>query len=476
MVSCQPNEDLTIIILAAGKGTRMKSSLPKVMHQIGGCSMLQLVINQANILQPLNIAVVISEELQPFCKKIIEDNPNSRLNFILQNERKGTAHAVNTAIKNLQANNISLGKKILILYGDTPLITATTINSLIANSLIAQQNSNLTSHNSVSVLAFRYRKNNNEVNRYGRIKAVENSSLIEKIIEFKDANLQELAIDLCNSGIMLIDSVVACQCLDLINNNNASGEFYLTDIVDIANKKNLKCNFVEVEQDSELLGANSQAELANLSQIQQQQLKRTLQDQGVIMLDPASVTLAFDTKIACGAIIEPFVVFKNGVEIAENVTIKSFSYLEGCKIGENSAVGPFARIRQKSILANKVQIGNFVEVKNSQIASGSKINHLAYVGDAVIGSEVNIGAGTVFCNYDGFNKWQTTVEDKVFIGSNSTIISPVIIGNNAIVGAGSVISGDVASNSLAIARCRQQNLVDKANKLREKLKNKLIKQ
>ncbi len=471
MVSCQLNEDLTIIILAAGKGTRMKSSLPKVMHQIGGCSMLQLVINQANILQPLNIAVVISEELQPFCKKIIEDNPNSRLNFILQNERKGTAHAVNTAIKNLQANNISLGKKILILYGDTPLITAKTINSL-----IAQQNSNLTLHNSVSVLAFRYRKNNNEVNRYGRIKAVESSSLIEKIIEFKDANLQELAIDLCNSGIMLIDSVVAFQCLDLISNHNASGEFYLTDIVDIANKNNLKCNFVEVDNDCELLGANSPLELINLANIQQQQIKNLLIDNGVVMADPASVVVAFDTRIASGAVIEPFVVFKNGVEIAENVTIKSFSYLEGCKIGDNSTVGPFARIRQKSILANQVQIGNFVEVKNSTIASNSKINHLAYVGDAVIGSEVNIGAGTVFCNYDGFNKWQTTVEDKVFIGSNSTIISPVIIGNNAIIGAGSVISEDVASDSLAVARCRQQNLVNKANKLREKLKNKLVKQ
>lgn len=471
MVSCQLNQDLTIIILAAGKGTRMKSSLPKVMHQIGGCSMLQLVINQANILQPLNIAVVISEELQPFCKKIIEDNPNSHLNFILQNERKGTAHAVNTAIKNLQANNISLGKKILILYGDTPLITAKTINSL-----IAQQNSNLTLHNSVSVLAFRYRKNNIEVNRYGRIKAIENSSLIEKIIEFKDANLQELAIDLCNSGIMLIDSVVAFQCLDLVSNNNASGEFYLTDIVDIANKKNLKCNFVEADNDCELLGANSPLELINLANIQQQQIKNLLIENGVAMIDPASVVVAFDTKIASGAIIEPFVVFKNGVEIAENVTIKSFSYLEGCKIGDNSTVGPFARIRQRSILANKVQIGNFVEVKNSTIASNSKINHLAYVGDAVIGSEVNIGAGTVFCNYDGFNKWQTTVEDKVFIGSNSTIISPVIIGNNAIVGAGSVISGDVASDSLAVARCRQQNLVNKAHKLREKLKNKLVKQ
>jgi bifunctional UDP-N-acetylglucosamine pyrophosphorylase/glucosamine-1-phosphate N-acetyltransferase len=194
------------------------------------------------------------------------------------------------------------------------------------------------------------------------------------------------------------------------------------------------------------------------------------------LLDPSSVVVAFDTRIASGAVIEPFVVFKNGVEIAENVTIKSFSYLEGCKIGDNSTVGPFARIRQKSILANQVQIGNFVEVKNSTIDSNSKINHLAYVGDAVIGSEVNIGAGTVFCNYDGFNKWQTTVEDKVFIGSNSTIISPVIIGNSAIVGAGSVISEDVASDSLAVARCRQQNLVNKANKLREKLKNKLLRQ
>ena len=434
------SQSLSIIILAAGKGTRMKSSQPKVLHQIANREMLNLVIDTAKQLKPKNISVVISKEMEKFTATISKQHPKTNLAFAIQNQQLGTANAVDAGLKSLSK---SLGDVVLVLYGDTPLIKVNTIAKMVTD--IAKQ------QNAVCVLGFHCY----DENKYGRL-VIDKNQLI-RIVEFKDANTEEKSITLCNSGVIAIQGSMTKKLLAKIDNKNASGEYYLTDIVGVARKQNLSCSFIHTDE-NEVMGVNSRVELAKAEKIKQKEIRQYLMESGVTMHNPKSVYFSFDTKIGNDVTIHPNVVFGAGVEIASNVEIKSFSHIEGAKIASGAVVGPFARIRPETIIEENVRIGNFVEVKKSTVQKGAKINHLSYIGDAQIGEEANIGAGTITCNYDGYKKSKTKIGKKVFIGSNTALIAPVNIGDGAVIGAGSVIVDDVKKDDLALTRNKQENI------------------
>jgi bifunctional UDP-N-acetylglucosamine pyrophosphorylase / glucosamine-1-phosphate N-acetyltransferase len=440
-------QNLSIIILAAGKGTRMKSDLPKVMHKVAGREMLNMVIDEAKSLNPQNITIVVSEEIEPFKEKILKTHADSNINFVLQKERKGTAHAVQTAVENIS----KLGEKTLILYGDTPLIQHSTLKKMLEK---------LDSF-SLCILGFE----DEEENAYGRL-VVDSKGHLEKIVEFKDADEEEKKIALCNSGVMAVDGRKIKELLSQVKNDNAPKEFYLTDIVGIAGKMGLKRTFIQTEIE-EVLGVNSRIELAEIEGIKQYQIREKMMALGVTLLDPNSVYFSFDTKISHDVIIHPNVFFGPKVEISKNVEIKSFCHIEGAEIASNVVVGPFARIRPETKISENVKIGNFVEIKKSHLKRGAKVNHLSYVGDSEIGENSNIGAGTITCNYDGYNKFKTKIGDNVFVGSNTALIAPVEIGNGAVIGAGSVITKDVAADDLGVARAKQVVIEQGGRKFRE---------
>jgi bifunctional UDP-N-acetylglucosamine pyrophosphorylase/glucosamine-1-phosphate N-acetyltransferase len=442
--------NISIIILSAGKGTRMKSSLPKVMHKVAGREMLNMVIDEAKKLNPQNISLVVSSEMETFYEKIKNEHENQQIDFVVQNERKGTGHAVSCAIKTFN-NNKKLHKKVLILYGDTPLISHQTLEKMLQKI----------DDFSLCILGF----DDEEENAYGRL-VINDFGHLEKIVEFKDANEIEKKIALCNSGVIAVDGDALPHLLSQIKDNNSAQEFYLTDIVAIANNQGLKCTFIKTNI-NEVLGVNSRIELANIEKIKQKQIRQKMMENGVTLVSPKSVYFNFDTKIAQDVIIYPNVFFGSEVVVESGVEIKSFCHIEGAKIQKNAKIGPFARIRPQSEIAENVHIGNFVEIKKSQIAKNSKINHLSYIGDSEIGENTNIGAGTITCNYDGFNKFKTKIGDNVFIGSNSAIVAPIEIKNGAIIGAGSVITKNVESDDLAVARTSQTNLARGAIKFRK---------
>lgn len=429
---------LSVIILAAGRGTRMKSTTPKVLHKIANREMLNLVIDTAKELNPTNICVVVSDEVQKYSDKILKAHPNTNLNFAIQKQQLGTADAVKSGIESLK----NIGDKVLVLYGDTPLIKASTLKQMIEN---------LNQH-AVCVLGF----NIFEENKYGRLVTDTKNELL-KIVEFKDASNEEKEITLCNSGVVAIDGSKTKELLAQIDNKNASGEYYLTDIIGLARKANLSCGFITGDE-NEVLGVNSRVELAKAEKIKQKEIRLNFMEQGVTLLNPKSVYFSFDTKIGNDVVIAPDVFFGVGVEVASNVEIRSFSHIEGAKISSGAIIGPFARIRPGSILKENAHIGNFVEIKNSVIGEGAKANHLSYIGDSEIGSNSNIGAGTITCNYDGYKKFKTKIGKDVFIGSNSALVAPVEIGDGAVIGAGSVITKNVDSDDLAVARGKQINL------------------
>ncbi|MBU6339142.1 MAG: bifunctional UDP-N-acetylglucosamine diphosphorylase/glucosamine-1-phosphate N-acetyltransferase GlmU [Rickettsiales bacterium] len=443
--------NLSIIILAAGKGTRMKSDLPKVMHKVAGREMLNMVIDVAKKSHPQNIAVVISEEMEKFKEKIIANHTDVKIYFIVQKERKGTAHALQTGIKALD----KIAKKLVVLYGDTPLISHNTIEKMIEKI----------NNNSLCVLGF----NVFEENSYGRL-VVENEHLA-RIVEYKDATSEERKITLCNSGVVAIKGEHVENLLSKVDNKNAAGEFYLTDIVGIADKMGLKSSFIETSGE-EVLGVNSRVELARIETIKQNQIRKNMMESGVTLFDPASTYFSFDTKIAAETIIHPQVFFGENVNIASGVEVRSFCHIEGAKIESGAVVGPFARIRPGTEIEEDVRIGNFVEIKKSKIKKAAKVNHLSYVGDSYVGASSNIGAGTITCNYDGYNKFKTKIGENVFIGSNSALVAPVEIKDGAVIGAGSVITKDVEKDELAVARTKQINLVDGGKKYHKSKNNK----
>ncbi|MCE3254729.1 MAG: glmU [Rickettsiaceae bacterium] len=405
--------------------------------------MLNLVIDTAKQIKPLNITVVISGEMQKFTGAIQKQHPKTNLSFCIQEQQLGTAHAVEAGLKSLSSSEI--GDVALVLYGDTPLITAETLKKMI-NNLIRKQHA-------VCVLGFDCFNEN----RYGRL-VIDKNQLV-KIVEFKDASNEEKEIALCNSGVIAADGVQVKKLLAKIDNKNASGEFYLTDIVSVARKNGFTCGFINTDE-NEVMGVNSRVELAKAEKIKQKKIRKDLMESGVTMLAPKSVYFSFDTKIGNDVTIHPNVFFGPGVDIEPNVEIRPFSHIEGAKIESGAIIGPFARLRPETMIGKDVKIGNFVEIKKSVIKKDAKINHLSYVGDAEIGEETNIGAGTITCNYDGYKKFKTKIGKKVFIGSNTALIAPVNVEDGAVVGAGSIISHDVSKDELAVSRSKQQNIKD----------------
>jgi len=417
---------IATIILAAGMGTRMKSNLPKVLHKIAGKPMINHVIDTAEKLSPEKTVLVVGEEFP---------NKENNTNIVIQKDRLGTAHAVLQAKKHLQ----NFDGKILVLYGDTPLITSETLQKMIDTNA------------DVTVLGF------NPDNPFGYGRLVVQNNKLEKIVEEKEANTDEQKIIFCNSGVIAIEGKHLFNLLAEVNNNNAKGEYYLTDIVEIANSKGLTCKAVEGNED-EVLGVNSRVQLAEAENILQQKLRIQAMENGTTLIAPETVFLQTDTKLGKDTIIHPFVVFGEGVTIKDGVEIKSHSNLEKCIIRNGATIGPFARIRPDTDIGENAKIGNFVEIKKSNIDAGAKISHLSYIGDATVGKNANIGAGTITCNYNGKNKFKTEIGCGAFIGSNTALVAPVKVGDYAFIGAGSTINKDVSEKALATSRTKQKEI------------------
>jgi bifunctional UDP-N-acetylglucosamine pyrophosphorylase/glucosamine-1-phosphate N-acetyltransferase len=430
------------VVLAAGEGTRMRSKRPKVLHTMAGRPLIGHVL-AAVAHAGARVAVVVGpgrEDVAATVRKQVSD-----AEVFVQGERRGTAHAVLAAREALARP----ADDILVIFADTPLITQETLNRL--RSAVA-------AGAAVAVLGFRPA----DPTGYGRL-VVENEELRE-IREEKDAGEAERALALCNAGVMALDGRQALALLDRIGDRNAKREFYLTDAVAIARAMGLSVVAIETEED-EVRGINTQAQLAEAEAVLQRRLRQQWLDAGVTMQAPETVFLCADTKLAPDVVIEPFVVFGEGVVVEEGAVIRSFSHIRGAHIGKGAQVGPFARLRPGVDLGPDVRIGNFVELKAVVVEAGAKANHLAYLGDGRVGEGANIGAGTIFCNYDGGAKHRTEIGKGAFIGSNSSLVAPVTIGAGAYVASGSVITHEVPADALAVARGRQVVKENRASRL-----------
>ena len=436
-----------LIILAAGKGTRMQSELPKVLHPIAQAPMLVHAMGAGLSLAPERCVVVAGHEADLVQKSLAQYHPEAEV--ALQTEQLGTAHAV------LQARDALAGftGNVVILYGDTPLITPQTLQAMLEAR----------ARHDVVVLGFEAA----DPGRYGRL--VMAGERLERIVEFKDSNAEERAITLCNSGVIAADAKTLFDLLDQVGNDNAAGEYYLTDIVGLAQAAGLSATAVACPE-AETLGVNARSELAQADNVFQTNKRQAMMAQGVTLMAPETVYFAYDTTVGRDTVIEPNVVFGPGVTIADNVLIRAFSHLEGCNVAAGAKVGPYARLRPGADLAENTHIGNFVEIKNATVDAGAKVNHLSYIGDAHIGARTNIGAGTITCNYDGFFKHHTEIGQDVFIGSNTMLVAPVAIGDNALTGSGSVITQDVPGDALALGRAQQANKSGLAKRLKDKLR------
>lgn len=423
---------IATVILAAGAGTRMKSSKPKVMHQIAGRTMVSHLIGSVKELSPERMIVVVAPGMDDVRAEV------APAEIAVQEEALGTGHAVAAALPALEG----FEGDVLILYGDTPLITPQTLNLMI-ESRQSEENT------AVVVLGFEP----DNPTGYGRLVTSEKGDL-EAIVEELEASDEIRAIKLSNSGVMAISGAHIKSLIDGIENNNAKGEYYLTDIVAIARRQGLTCKVVK-SPETELLGVNDRIQLAEAEKIAQNRWRREAMASGVTLIDPETVFFSYDTKIGPDVIIEPNVFFGPGVTIGGNARIKANSHIEGATIGEGAQIGPFARLRPGAILAEDVKIGNFVEVKKASIEQGAKVSHLSYIGDARVGAEANIGAGTITCNYDGYDKYKTDIGAGAFIGSNTSLVAPVTIGDGAIVGAGSTVTKSVAKNALVVERAEE---------------------
>ena len=425
---------LAVVILAAGKGLRLNSKKFKVMHEVGNSPMLYHLINTANQLRPSKIIIVISFQMQNIQSEIKKKFPY--VIFCIQKEQLGTADAVNSA-KDLINKKIS---KVLVLYGDTPLIKIKTLKKLINN--LSKKNTDM------CILTMKPK----DLKHYGRV-IVDKNKRVEKIIEFSEATKQEKKNDLCNSGIMVFKSLELIKYIKFISNNNSKKEFFLTDIVEVF-QKNQKIIGHELCEDDETIGVNDRDDLLNIEMIFQKQKIQEFSSKGVTLLDSRTIYFSYDTKIGKDSIIYPNVYFGKEVDIGKNVKVKSFSHIEGAVIKNNCEVGPFARIRPESVINDYARVGNFVEIKKSNIKKNVKIPHLSYIGDSLIDLGTNIGAGTITCNYDGIKKSETKIGKNCFIGSNSSLIAPLSIGDNSIIGAGSVIKKNVSKSVIIYGKSK----------------------
>lgn len=432
------------IVLAAGEGTRMRSALPKVLHGIAGRSLLAHVLRAVAETKATATAIVLGPDQEAVAAEAERALPGAQC--FTQHERRGTAHAVLAARPALERK----ADDILIVYGDTPLIRAETLNKLRAP---------LAAGAAVVVLGFRPA----DPSGYGRL-VVDGDKLIA-IREEADASATEKAIGLCNGGIMALAGAHALPILDRIGDNNRKREFYLTDAVEIARSMQLDTAVVEAEED-DVRGINTKAQLAEAEAVLQQRLRKAALEAGVTMVAPETVFLSADTTFGKDVVIEPYVVFGEKVTIEDGAVIHAFSHLAGAHVGKKCSVGPFARLRPGTRLGEGARIGNFVETKEVVIAAGAKANHLSYIGDAAVGANANIGAGTITCNYDGIAKHRTSIGADAFIGSNSALVAPVEIGDGAYVGSGSVITGNVPADALALGRARQVVKENWATRLR----------
>jgi bifunctional UDP-N-acetylglucosamine pyrophosphorylase/glucosamine-1-phosphate N-acetyltransferase len=437
----------SVIVLAAGMGTRMRSDTHKVLHPIAGKPMLMHLLDTVDGLGAKERVVVVGKG-----RDQVEVALNGRgVKIAHQAEQKGTAHAVQQSESVLQG----FDGNILILYGDTPFVAAETLTEMLARL-------DGTDEPAVVVLA----SSPDDPKAYGRV-ILGQGDTIAKMVEYKDATEAERAVRLCNSGMMAVRSGDLWNWLDKVGNNNAAGEYYLPDVVMIAAAEGRVS--VAVETDPwQTAGVNSRAELAHLELDWQRRRREEALEQGATLVDPESVWFSHDTELGRDCTIEPHVVFGPGVVIDEGATIRAFCHIEGTKIASGCEVGPFARLRPGTVLEEGAKIGNFVEVKKARLGAGAKANHLTYLGDADVGAKANIGAGTITCNYDGFGKYRTEIGEGAFIGSNTALVAPVSVGEGAIIGAGSTITKDVGADELAVARGEQKGLAGWAARFRKR--------
>jgi bifunctional UDP-N-acetylglucosamine pyrophosphorylase/glucosamine-1-phosphate N-acetyltransferase len=435
-------EPLAALILAAGKGSRLKSALPKVLHEVANRPMIRHVLDAATALAPQRLMVVVGPDMDAVAKAAPEAE------IAVQETQRGTGDAV--AATRRQLNGFA--GDVLVLYGDTPLLTTATLARLLHERRRQQA--------AVAVIGMRPE----EPGPYGRLILAPDGSL-EAIVEASDAAEAQRQINLCNSGVMAIDGKRLFPLIDAITTSNSQAEYYLTDIVAIARGRGFPCVAIEAEAE-ELLGVNSRAELAAAEAAMQRRLRAKAMAAGVTFTAPETVFLSADTKIGRDSVVGPFVVFGSGVSVGEGVAIPAFCHMTGATIGDHASIGPFARLRPGAELGDNVHIGNFVEIKNSRLGVGVKANHLSYIGDATIGAKTNVGAGTITCNYDGIGKYRTEIGAGVFIGTNTSLVAPLKIADGAIIAAGSVITEDVPKDALALGRARQVTKKARAGKWR----------
>jgi bifunctional UDP-N-acetylglucosamine pyrophosphorylase/glucosamine-1-phosphate N-acetyltransferase len=435
---------LLVVVLAAGQGTRMKSALPKVLHKIAGRSMLGHVLALAGELEPQALAVVIGPGMEDVRDETLRLAPTAQV--FVQEQRNGTADAVLAARAALAEHK----GDVLVLYADTPLLAGRTLHRLLRRLDSA----------AIAVLGFEAA----DPTGYGRL-LTEPGDWVRAIREDRDASKEERQIRLCNSGVMgfRVDDLVGV--LGRIGNTNAKGEHYLTDAIEIASGGGLRAGVVGCEEE-EVLGVNSREQLATAEGIFQKRARRLVMEGGATLIAPETVWLSYDTKIGRDVVIEPNVFFGPGVTVEDGAEIKANCHFESARIGQGARVGPFARLRPGAVLGDKVHVGNFVEVKNSTLGVGAKANHLSYIGDGTVGAGANIGAGTIFCNYDGINKHRTEIGEGAFVGSNTSLVAPVKVGAGAYIGSGSVITKNVADDALALERSTQEERPGWAAKFR----------
>jgi bifunctional UDP-N-acetylglucosamine pyrophosphorylase / glucosamine-1-phosphate N-acetyltransferase len=443
------------IILAAGGGTRMKSGIPKVVHPVAGRPMIAHLLDALIPLRPAATVVVIGPRMEAVARLV------EPARSVVQDPPLGTGDAVRTGLAALHGRLAPKGEieDLLVLFGDTPLLTGETLARFLAERRRV----------SAGVLVAAMRPA--DPSAYGRL-ILSVDGTLDRIVEAADATPEERAIRLVNGGIMAIAARHAGDLVDALERDNAKGEFYLTDIVPAARRRGLACRVIELPVE-ELVGINTRADLAAAEALMQDRLRQRAMAGGATLVAPETVFLSADTRLGRDVVVEPNVVFGPGVTVDEGARICSFSYFEGASIGARARVGPFARLRPGATLAAEVHVGNFVEIKEARLGAGSKANHLSYIGDSTIGAGVNIGAGTITCNYDGVNKHRTTIGEGAFIGSNTALVAPITVGAGAIVAAGSVVTSDVPSDALTLARGQQVDKPGRAAEIRARLRRKI---
>ncbi|MET3892051.1 bifunctional UDP-N-acetylglucosamine pyrophosphorylase/glucosamine-1-phosphate N-acetyltransferase [Bosea sp. OAE506] len=433
MTEMQPARSCLAILLAAGEGTRMRSQRPKVLHEIGGRSLLGHALTALATAGADRVVVVVGpgrEDVAEAARRLLPE-----LTIAVQAERRGTAHAALAAREALAAGF----DDVIVAFADTPLIRPDTFGALRAE---------LARGACVVALGFEAQ----DPTGYGRL--LLRDGALEAIVEHKDATPDQRAVRFCNAGLMALDGKNALSLLEAIGNDNAQSEFYLPDAVALARGRGLEARAIAAPE-SEVQGVNDRIQLATAEAEFQRRKRREVMAAGATLTAPETVFFSHDTAIGRDVLIEPHVVFGPGVSVADGAVIHAFSHLEGAEVGPQASVGPYARLRPGARLADKAKVGNFVEIKAAEIGAGAKVSHLTYIGDATVGAEANIGAGTITCNYDGFFKYRTIIGEGAFVGSNSSLVAPVTIGAGAIVGSGSVVTEDVAADALALGRGRQ---------------------